>query len=101
MSITLSPKLSPFPYAAVAIAACTGTAVSYYDANTGLSLALGESDITVEEDIVKRLAELGDLFVDSADVGLHAFLPIHSLIFSKEFAVFLSCRFAARRLCVR
>lgn len=74
MSITLSlsPKLSPFPYAAVAVAAYTGITVSYDDALTGPSLALGQSDITTEDEIVKRLAELGGLFSDSTDVGLAA-----------------------------
>jgi hypothetical protein len=77
MSITLSlsPKLAPFPYAAVAIAACTGITVSYDDALTGLSIASGQSDITTEDDIVKHLAELGGLSSDSTDVGLHALLP--------------------------
>ena len=86
MSITLSlsPKLSPFPYAAVAIAACTGIAVSYDDALTGLSLALGQSDITAEDDIVKHLAELGGLFTDNTDVGLHVFLPISFSYFRRS-----------------
>ncbi len=71
ITLTLSSKLSPFPYAALAVAACTGTAVSYDDPQTGLSLASGESDITVEEDIVKHLAQLAGLFDDNTDVGIY------------------------------
>ncbi|KAF8346483.1 glutamate-tRNA ligase [Amanita rubescens] len=67
ITLTLSSKLSPFPYAALAVAACTSNAVSYDDSQTGLSLTSGESDITVEEDIVKHLAQLASLFDDNTD----------------------------------
>ena len=67
--LSLSFKLSPFPYAAVAIAANTGAAsVSYDESLTGLSLALGETSLTVEDDIVQALAESGGLVDDRAKV---------------------------------
>lgn len=77
ITLSLSPKRAPFPYAAIAIAACTGITVSYDDALTGLALASGQSNITTEDDIVKHLAEHGGLSSDSTDVGLHSFLPFY------------------------
>ncbi|KAM6500428.1 tRNA synthetases class I (E and Q), catalytic domain containing protein [Amanita muscaria] len=62
MSLTVSSKLSPFPYAAVAIAASTNAAsISYDESTVGISLDLDGTTITLEEEIVQALAKSGGL----------------------------------------
>ncbi len=69
-TLTLSSKLSPFPYAAVAIALYTEKADVFYDeSSSGLVLDLAGSTITTEEDIVHGLAKAGGLSEDSAKVN--------------------------------
>ena len=66
-TLTLSSKLSPFPYAAVATAAYTSKAqLVFDDSATGPTLDLDGSQVTTEEDIVKALATKGGLAEDSA-----------------------------------
>ena len=58
-SLTVSSKLSPFPYAAITAAAFNGVgAVSYDESASGITLDLGETSITSEEEIVQTLAKL-------------------------------------------
>ncbi|KIK58225.1 hypothetical protein GYMLUDRAFT_262571 [Collybiopsis luxurians FD-317 M1] len=65
--ITLSSKLAPFPYSAIAIAAYTEKAEIVYDEEAaGVSLDLDGSKIDSEEDIVHALAKAGGLSEDSA-----------------------------------
>ncbi|KAE9409788.1 glutamate-tRNA ligase [Gymnopus androsaceus JB14] len=66
-TLTLSSKLSPFPYSALAIAAYTEKAEIVYDeAATGISLDLNGSKIDTEDEIVHALAKAGGLSEDSA-----------------------------------
>lgn len=68
-SLTLSSKQSPFPFAAIAIAANTQTADLIFDENaTGPILVLKGSTITDEEEIVQALAKEAGLSEDSAKV---------------------------------
>lgn len=70
-TLTLSSKLSPFPYAAASIAAFTEKAELLYDeATSGPVLELNGSKITAEEDIVQALARAGGLSDDSAKVRI-------------------------------
>ncbi|KAF8965231.1 glutamate-tRNA ligase [Flammula alnicola] len=65
--LTVSPKQSPFPYAATAIAAYTGKAdINFDDATTAISLVIGDSTIDDEEAIVQSLAKEAGLAEDSA-----------------------------------
>lgn len=69
-TLTLSSKLSPFPFAAIATATYTQKAVLVFDETAkAISLNNNGSDITVEEDIVLALAEAGGLSGDSAKVS--------------------------------
>ncbi|KAK0497034.1 glutamate-tRNA ligase [Armillaria luteobubalina] len=66
-TLTVSAKISPFPFAAVATAAYTQKAEIVYDeAVTGPVLDLNGSTITVEEDIVHALSKAGGLSEDSS-----------------------------------
>ncbi|KAJ3728456.1 glutamate-tRNA ligase [Lentinula raphanica] len=66
-TLTLSSKLSPFPYSALAIAAYTEQCeVTYDETATSVSLDLNGSKIDTEEEIVHALAKVGGLSEDSA-----------------------------------
>lgn len=68
-TLTVSSKQSPFPFAAVAIAAYTGTSELVFDETaTGITLDLNGSKIIVEEDIVHALAKEAGLSSDSLKV---------------------------------
>lgn len=67
MSITLSTKSSPFPYAAIAIATYTQKADLIYDESVdGVTLDLEGSQLFAEDEIVADLAKAGGLAGDSA-----------------------------------
>jgi len=67
MSITLSTKSSPFPYAAIAIATYTQKAELIYDESVdGVTLDLEGSQLSAEDEIVADLAKAGGLAGDSA-----------------------------------
>jgi len=67
--LTVSSKLSPFPYAALAIAAFTQTADVVFDESAkGLALELDGDKLQVEEDIVHALAKAGALSDHSVKV---------------------------------
>ena len=58
MALTLAPKLSPFPFAALAAAAFTQKAeIAYDDTATAPVLELDGSKITGEEEIVHALTK--------------------------------------------
>ncbi|TFK76268.1 glutamate-tRNA ligase [Pluteus cervinus] len=66
-TLTLPSKQSPFPYAALAIAAYTEKASLVFDESvSGLVLELDSSTVTDEEEIVRALAKSGGLSEDSA-----------------------------------
>jgi glutamyl-tRNA synthetase len=68
-TLTVSPKQSPFPYAAIAIAAYTGIAdLIFDDSAAGPVLAVDGTPLTLEEDIVQALAKEGGLSSDSEKV---------------------------------
>ena len=68
-SLTLSTKLSPFPWAAAAIATYTEKAeLSFDEANTGVTLVFDGSQITDEAHIVQTLAKAGGLADQSTKV---------------------------------
>ena len=69
LSLTCSPKQTPFPFAAIAIAANTGTAdLVFAEDVAGIVLQLDQATITNEEDIVKALATKAGLGDDSSKV---------------------------------
>lgn len=69
-TLTVSSKQTPFPFAAIAIAAHTGKAEVVYDeTSSGISLTLNGTTITSEDDIVQALAKEGGLSEDSSKVG--------------------------------
>ncbi len=69
-TLTVSAKISPFPFAAVATAAYTQKAEIVYDeAVTGPVLDLNGSTIIVEEDVVHALSKAGGLSEDSSKVN--------------------------------
>ena len=71
MSLTLSSNLSPFPYAAAALAAYTKQAeLIFDDASTGVSLDLSGAVISGEEKIVEELAKAGGLSSDTTAVRI-------------------------------
>ena len=90
-SLTCSPKKSPFPYAAIAIAANTGTAdLVFAEDVAGIVLQLDQVTITNEEDIVKTLAKEAGLAEDSSKViQYHSNQP--TLIDTKD--IHLLCAF--------
>lgn len=69
MSLTLSSTLSPFPYAAAALAAYTKRAELIFDDGAAdVTLDLGETVISGEEKIIEELAKVGGLSSDSTTV---------------------------------
>ena len=69
MSLTLSSTLSPFPYAAAALAAYTKQAeLIFDDAMTDVTLDLSGTVISGEEKIIEELSEVGGLSSDSTAV---------------------------------
>ena len=69
MSLTLSSTLSPFPYAAAALAAYTKQAeLIFDDAMTDVTLDLSGTVISGEENIIEELSEVGGLSSDSTAV---------------------------------
>lgn len=69
MSLTLSSTLSPFPYAAAALAAYTKQAeLIFDDAATEVALDLNGIVISGEEQTVEELAKVGGLSSDSTTV---------------------------------
>lgn len=68
-TLTVSSKLSPFPFAAIAIASYTQKAALLFDETaTGITLDLDDSKITAEDEIVHALAKAGGLSADSVKV---------------------------------
>jgi len=69
-TLTLSSKLSPFPFAAIAIASYTQKATLDFDeAAKGVTLDLNGSKITSEDEIVHALAKANNMSGDSAKVA--------------------------------
>jgi glutamyl-tRNA synthetase len=69
-TLTLSSKLSPFPFAAIAIASYTQkSALNFDESATGITLDFNGSKITSVDEIVHALAKAGDLSGDSAKVS--------------------------------
>ena len=69
MSLTLSSALSPFPYAAAALASYTKQAeLVFDDAATDASLDLSGTVISGEEKIIQELAKVDGLSSDSTTV---------------------------------
>jgi hypothetical protein len=68
-TITLSSKLTPFPFAAIAIATYTQKASLVFDETaTAITLDLNGSKLTAEDEIVRALAKAGELPGDSSEV---------------------------------
>jgi hypothetical protein len=68
-TLTVSSKQSPFPYAAITIAAYTGKAKLIFDDSiTDPVLVVDGTPLTFEEDIVQALAKAGGLSSDSEKV---------------------------------
>ena len=67
--------MSPFPYAAAAVAACTGKAELAFEEGASLSLDLHGSTLSAEDEIVQALAKEGGLSDDSAKVRVSNQLP--------------------------
>lgn len=66
MSLTLSTKTTPFPYAAIAIATYTQKAdLNYDESATSVTLALDGVQYTAEDEIVYALVKAGGLDADS------------------------------------
>lgn len=81
-TLTLSSKLTPFPYSAIAIAAYTEKSEIVYDeAATSVLLDLNGSKIDTEEEIVHALAKAGGLSEDSAKVFCRTFTVKESAYF--------------------
>jgi len=69
MSLTLSPTLSPFPYAAAVLAVYTKRVeLVFDDAAADVALDLDGIVISGEEKIVEELAKVGGLSSDSTAV---------------------------------
>jgi glutamyl-tRNA synthetase len=69
MSLTLSSALTPFPYAAAALATYTKQAeLIFDDASTEVSLDLSGAVISGEEKVIEELAKAGGLSSDSTAV---------------------------------
>jgi glutamyl-tRNA synthetase len=67
MSITLSTKTSPFPYASIAIATYTQKAdINYDESVDGVTLEFEGSQISTDDEIVAVLANAGGLAGDSS-----------------------------------
>jgi glutamyl-tRNA synthetase len=70
-TLTISSKLSPFPFAAIAIANYTQKADLNFDETAkGITLDLKGSNITSEDEIVHALAKAGNLSGDSAKASI-------------------------------
>jgi len=92
-TLTVSLKLSPFPFAAVAIAAYTQKADLVFDeAATTVSLALNGSEVTTEHEVVQTLAKAGRISDDSAKVSTNStrFTTLNLLKQSQSFFVLAS-----------
>ena len=73
-TLTISSKQSPFPYAAIAIAAYTGKADLVFDDSTPEPiLSVDGTTVTSEEDIVQALAKEGGFSEDSEKVIIFRF----------------------------
>ena len=69
MSLTLSSTLSPFPYAAAALAVYTKQAeLIFDDAAVDVTLDLNGTVVSGEEKIIEELAKVGGLSSDSTTV---------------------------------
>lgn len=74
MSLTLSSALSPFPYAAAALAAYTKQVeLIFDDVPADVSLDLNGAVISGEQKIVEELAKAGGLSSDSTVVRASIF----------------------------
>lgn len=74
-TLTVSSKLTPFPFGAIAIASYTQKATVVFDeAAKGITLDFDGTKTTSEDEIVQTLAKAGDLAADSAKVK---YLMIH------------------------
>lgn len=72
MSLTLSTRASPFPYAALAIATYTQKAeINFDETATGVSLVLGGDKYATEEEIVTILAKIAGIDGESTKVDLY------------------------------
>ncbi|KAF9227790.1 glutamyl-tRNA synthetase, partial [Gyrodon lividus] len=72
MSLTLSTKTSPFPFAALAVASyIQKVEFNFHETAIGASLDLDGAQYTTEEEIVKVLAELGGLDGDSTNAATY------------------------------
>ncbi|KAG2157498.1 tRNA synthetases class I, catalytic domain-containing protein [Suillus clintonianus] len=72
MSITLSTKTSPFPYASIAIATFTQKVDLNYDESVdGITLEFEGSQISAEDEIVAVLANAGGLAGDSSKTAAY------------------------------
>lgn len=70
MSLTLSTKASPFPYAALAVATYTQKAELNFDETvSGVLLDLDGDQYTAEEEIVTILAKNAGIDVESTKVS--------------------------------
>lgn len=73
MSLTLSTKTTPFPYAAIAIATYTQKADLNYDESVaGVTLDLGGVQYTTEDEVVHALAKAGALDADSPKAATYS-----------------------------
>lgn len=69
MSLTLSTKASPFPYAALAIAIYTQRAeINFDETTTGVSLDLDGDKYATEDEIVMILAKIAGIDGENAKV---------------------------------
>ena len=74
MSLTLSTKASPFPYAALAIAAYTQKAELNFDETaTGVLLDLDGDKYTTEEEIIAILAKIAG--IEGENTKVDRYLP--------------------------
>ena len=67
-TLTLSPKISPFPYAVIAVAEYTGQVDVVFDESAGLSLDLEGTHTTNQLRTIQALAQTGGLSGDSKKV---------------------------------
>lgn len=77
-TLTLSTKLSPFPWAATVIATYTEKAeLSFDEGTSGVTLDFDGSQITDEAQIVQTLAKAGGLADESTKVRkIHITVPL-------------------------
>lgn len=67
-TLTLSSKISPFPYAVIATAEYIGQVDVVFDESAGLSLDLEGTRITNQLQIIQALAQTGGFSGDSKKV---------------------------------